>query len=427
MPGAVFEPTARHAAPHAAHAEPVAEFVVLSRKAVRVLPWWGISIAIHAVLLAIVLMIPRPPRGADEDSDATFAVTLRHQPAFDAGDVPVVEPTRRGVDVQRPDMAVPVESPDTTMQASQNPKGQNGSAPPRADDQGIVLDDPAGGGGSPTAQATGSSSIGVGSGARYGTGISTNLDETFGKDGADKANAAAAGKLTGDPFTRSLVNGLRLRTTERNVKVVDGDYDHGQLVMTALGLKHGAISANDLGLSVPDQEVRAIFYNCTGRPASATTLKNVERWVNEGGWLFTSDWQVDNIVEKAFPGYVKVLRTNSRPVMTPDTTITFTIAPGEHSLLSGLPKEEEKARWWLEDSSILFTIEKPEAVEVLAVSAELDRRYGSKYVAVTFKHGKGRVVHALGHMYQKEGNLRGAYAMQRLLLNFLYQAIKAGG
>jgi hypothetical protein len=48
-------------------------------------------------------------------------------------------------------------------------------------------------------------------------------------------------------------------------------------------------------------------------------------------------------------------------------------------------------------------------------------------VAVTFKHGKGRVVHALGHMYQKEGNLRGAYAMQRLLLNFLYQAIKAGG
>src|SRR5262249_45159030 len=161
------------------------------------------------------LMLPKPPRGENREDDATFAVTLRRTPAFDAGDVPVVEPSRRAVDVQRPDMAVPVDSPDTTMQTSTNPQGREGTPPPRADATGIVLDDP--GGGSPNAQTSGSSSIGVGSGARFGTGIATNLDESFGKGDADKANAAAAGKLTGDPFTRSLVNGLRLRTNERNV------------------------------------------------------------------------------------------------------------------------------------------------------------------------------------------------------------------
>ena len=112
-------------------------------------------------------------------------------------------------------------------------------------------------------------------------------------------------------------------------------------------------------------------------------------------------------------------------VMTPDTTITFTVAPGKHVLLAGLPPEAETSRWWLEDSSILFTVEKPAVVEVLAISKELETRYGSNVVAVTFPYGKGRVVHALGHMFQKEGNLRGAYAMQRLLLNFLYQAIRA--
>jgi hypothetical protein len=390
---------------------------------VRVLPWWGISVAIHAILLAIVMMLPKPPKSAGADEDATFAVSIRNAPQrFDTEDVPPVEMSRRGVDVQRPDMAVPVDSPDSTLPVSQNPKGQEGSSTQRNDDPGVVLDE---GGGNPWAQPNGSTAIGVGVGGRTGSGVATNLDDTFGKDDADKANAAAAGKLNGDPFTRSLVSGLRLRTNERNVKVVSGDYDHGELVMTALGLRSGSISANDIGLAVPDQEVRAIFYNCTGRPASATTLKNLERWVSEGGYLFTSDWQVDNIVEKAFPGFIKVLRTNTRPVMTPDETITFTIAPGNHPLLAGLPPEEEKARWWLEDSSILFTVEKPESVEVLAQSADLDRKHGSKFVAVTFKYGKGRVVHALGHMYQKEGNLRGAYAMQRLLINFLYQAIKA--
>jgi hypothetical protein len=411
-------------AAHRLHATvPAADFVVISRQAVRVLPWWGISIALHALLLAVVLMLPKPPRWTESDSDSTIAVTLRNTTRFEAENVPVIETSRRAVDLARPDMAVPMDTHDSTLPVSPNPKGRDGTGAPRAEDTGIVFDDPAGG--SPWAQPGGSSSIGVGSGVRFGTGVGSNLDETFGKDDAGRANAAAAGKLNGDPFTRSLVSGLRLRTTDRNVKVVSGDYDHGELVMTALGLGHGTIASDDLARNAPDQEIRAIFYNCTGRPASARTLENLERWVKEGGYLFTSDWGVENVVEKAFPGYVKSVRDGARLVMTPDETITFTIAPGKHQLLAGLPPEAETSRWWLEDSSILFSIVKPEAVEVLAVSADLERKHGSKFVAVTFPYGKGRVVHALGHMFQKEGNLRGAYAMQRLLLNFLYQAIKA--
>jgi hypothetical protein len=51
-------------------------------------------------------------------------------------------------------------------------------------------------------------------------------------------------------------------------------------------------------------------------------------------------------------------------------------------------------------------------------------KYGSPIVAVVFKHGRGTVVHAIGHLYQIEGNLRGAVAMQRLLVNFLYLATR---
>jgi pSer/pThr/pTyr-binding forkhead associated (FHA) protein len=407
------------------HHEPAADFVIVSRKAVRVLPWWGISIGLHAVLVGFVLMLPKSPERAQEDeSDGTIEVSLRRTPEFVAPEVPVVEQSRRAVDLARPEMSVPVDTPDSTLPASADPKGQGGrEGNTRVDDTGVVSDDASGG--SPWAAPGGSSAIGVGSGARFGSGTSTNMDETFGKDDAGRANAAAAGHLNGDPFTRALVNGLRLRTTAESVKVVAGDYDKCANVMTALGLQHGTLTAEDVAKSLPTQDVRVIFYDCTGRAPPKQTVEHIQRWVKEGGFLFTSDWGVDNVIDKAFPGYLKVMKTESgRQVMTPDTTITFTVAPGKHVLLAGLPPEAEKSRWWLEESSILFTIGRPEDVEVLAVSSELETRYGSKFVAVTFPFGKGRVVHALGHMFQREGNLRGAYAMQRLLLNFLYQAIR---
>lgn len=411
-----------HAIPHhAAHHEPAADFVVVSRRAVRVLPWWGISIALHAVLVGAVILAPKRPEQAHEESNGTIEVTIRRTPEFTPPEVPVVEPSRRAVDLARPDMAVAVDTPETTLPTSADPKGQGGREATRVDETGIVTDDA---GGSPWAAPGGSSAIGVGSGARFGSGTGTNMDETFGKDDAGRANAAAAGRLNGDPFTRALVNGLRLRTTAENVKVVAGDYDKCENVMTALGLQHGALTADEIGKVRPTQDVRAIFYDCTGKSAESKTLENLERWVKDGGFLFTSDWGVDNVIEKGFPGYLKVMRNGTRPVMTPDTVITFTVAPGKHTLLAGLPQEAETSRWWLEDSSILFTVARPDDVEVLAVSSDLESRFGSKVVAVTFPYGKGRVVHALGHMFQKEGNLRGAYAMQRLLLNFLYQAIR---
>ena len=64
------------------------------------------------------------------------------------------------------------------------------------------------------------------------------------------------------------------------------------------------------------------------------------------------------------------------------------------------------------------------AVEVLIESEDLKKRYGSKHVAVTFRFGKGRVFHMLGHFFQKEGNLRGAFSAQRLIANFLIAAVR---
>ena len=75
--------------------------------------------------------------------------------------------------------------------------------------------------------------------------------------------------------------------------------------------------------------------------------------------------------------------------------------------------------------NIALDLKHPKSVEILIESKELEMRHGSGIVAVTFPHGRGRVVHVLGHFFQKEGNLRGTVAMQRILLNFLYQALRS--
>jgi len=267
----------------------------------------------------------------------------------------------------------------------------------------------------------GESSIGLTPTAALGA----RLDSNFGKGDAGTANSLAARALHASPFSRNLLAGLRLRTSRVNVRVLGGEYDHCEDVLTSLGLEHDVLLPEELDLARPGAEIRAIFYNCTSKPLSPRALDHLERFVHAGGYLFTTDWGLENVLEQRFAQYVRTLRTQGRVVMTQDEIISFR-ATAAHPLLRGLPTGDAKSRWWLEDSSLLIDVVDRRAVEVLIESEDLHARHGSRPVAVTFRHGRGRVVHVLGHFFQKEGNLRGTVAMQRILLNFLYQSLRGG-
>ena len=51
----------------------------------------------------------------------------------------------------------------------------------------------------------------------------------------------------------------------------------------------------------------------------------------------------------------------------------------------------------------------------------LKQRFGSGNVAVEFRPKRGRVLHLMGHFYQKDGNHAGVVAMHRLIFNFLQE------
>ena len=129
----------------------------------------------------------------------------------------------------------------------------------------------------------------------------------------------------------------------------------------------------------------------------------VRDFVAQGGSLFTTDWALTHVVEKAFPG---VLAYNGRP--TADDVVRIEVCSHDNPFLDGVIEPGDDPLWWLEGSSYPIRIVDPSRVEVLLTSAELGRKYGEAPVAVLFKHGQGDVFHMISHYFLQRTELRDA-------------------
>jgi len=214
------------------------------------------------------------------------------------------------------------------------------------------------------------------------------------------------------------------RLDARDVLVVEGSYDHVETVLDLLGLKHECVSVKRLEKTRLEGR-RVLLINCSSEAPSLGTVERVRRFVEQGGYLLTTDWGIENVLRRAFPDYLKPIQRRGRNVITPNEVISIKAVARarRHFLLSGTTLADG-AKWWLEESSYPFEVLKPDEVDVLIDSDDLEKEYGSRAVAATFRYGKGRVFHMLGHFYQKEGNLKGTFSTQRLTANFVIAAIR---
>ncbi len=385
------------------------DFDRLVYRALRSAPWTLVSVVLHALVFAILAFVDLGLGGAPPPAEEVV-VALNAGATMDALD--------ERIDAAiTPDLAEDLEQPLPDLEDAPFTV----EAMPTTEDEESLED--------PFLMPTQLDAIAAGSPSEGNTSIGllptsiggVSMGSSFGKEQAGDANAAASNALRASPFARKLLRGLKLRTSRVTVRVLGGDYDQCESVLGTLGLEHDVLLPDELTLARPGREIKAIFYNCTPRPLTETALDHLEEWVREGGYLFTTDWGIEYVLDKRFAQYVRSLKRRGRWVMTDDETIDISVV-GEHPLLRGLPDSQRTSRWWLENSSILIDIVDPKRVDVLMESDTLESRHGSKTVAVTFQHGRGRVVHVLGHVFQQEGNLRGTVAMQRLLMNFLYRS-----
>ena len=205
---------------------------------------------------------------------------------------------------------------------------------------------------------------------------------------------------------------LLARITSKDVIVVKGRYDKVEDILTEMEIEHTMFN---YGIS-KDAYLRPnqiALVNCPGDDIHIPTITN---FVSMGGWLVTTDWALDKVIEPAFP------RTIRRIGSTHDDVVEIT--PCNSQITKGVV---DKSQFWLEASSHLIGIDDADSIKTLIKSEELKHRYQkSDVIMVGFNWGKGKVFHSISHFIlqkSKSGGtrLQDAYSSLVLLTNILAQ------
>ena len=188
---------------------------------------------------------------------------------------------------------------------------------------------------------------------------------------------------------------------QSEVIVSKGVHDYIEQVFNGIGLKHNLINPQQFEKIDLDPD-KIIFINCPGS-VSSKGLRNLVTFVENGGFLFTTDWALKHVIEPGFPGYIKY---NNRP--TGDEVVRVEILAEEDPFLQSLIGPNDDPQWWLEGSSYPIEIVNHKEVDILIKSKEIEKKYGESAVFVTFDYGKGKVYHMISHFYLQRAETRTA-------------------
>lgn len=94
--------------------------------------------------------------------------------------------------------------------------------------------------------------------------------------------------------------------------------------------------------------------------------------------------------------------------MTRDEVVGIQVNDPTNPIVAGFLPAAQHAdpQWWLESSSYPIEIVDQQRVRVLIKSNELDTKYKSYAVLITFDCGKGNVIHMISHFYLQRSETR---------------------
>lgn len=170
---------------------------------------------------------------------------------------------------------------------------------------------------------------------------------------------------------------------------VKGRWNDSSRTLKALGIPHERVGSGELK-DMPFDNVKVLIVDCAGT-VPRESLQRIRDFVARGGFLLATDWAIDNLVQKAFPGYVEYDgKKNEHPIYD-----AYAVNPDPILFANAVTN----AHWKMDEASRLMRVLKPGAVRVLARSRQLEKEDpGSQGVlAVTFPFGRGYVMHMVGH------------------------------
>ncbi|MBD3187719.1 hypothetical protein GF325_12865 [Candidatus Bathyarchaeota archaeon] len=232
-----------------------------------------------------------------------------------------------------------------------------------------------------------------------------------------------------------------VKAVEKHGKIlsIKGQYDDPNKVMkhTYAAVKDditpGKINKVDLN------KYDLVVVGCPGNEISSKYFIKFREFVEQGGWLLTTDWVLKTIVEPLFPGYI---RWNGEK--TGDVVVSCSITDPSHPFMDGVvdslksygkgkgkgpkstahPAMKQTFKWWLEDKSFPIDILRKNDVKVLIDSYEIKKKWGAAPVFVYFPFGQGVVAHFISHTHLQKGASKGKFASAIIITNLLDECIK---
>jgi len=191
------------------------------------------------------------------------------------------------------------------------------------------------------------------------------------------------------------------KVKDSSIIIVAGSYDKIEMVLDLIKIPYVLIQPQDVD-QIELKTDQILIVNCPGY-ISEFGLNKIKGFVQKGGFLFTTDWALLNVLEKIFPEYVKY---NQRP--TADDCVRVEVVDKKNKFLEGLfMGKDADPIWWLESSSYPIIIVDKNKVNVLVASKEMKEKYGESPIVILFRYGDGgTVLHMTSHYYLQRSELR---------------------
>jgi hypothetical protein len=181
-----------------------------------------------------------------------------------------------------------------------------------------------------------------------------------------------------------------------SVVVVRGSADHMEQVLTQAKVKFVAVDPAELPeLALNAKQV--LMVNCTG-DMSPEARERVRRFVAAGGFLYTTDHAVKQLIEPLFPNTIAYAGSTSEQVFPVKVRGT----DEDRGLLNSLGGNA-KEMWQTASGGFTFKVLDPQRVTVLMESPEMAKVFGSGAIAARFRYQDGQVIHVTGHFFTQPG------------------------
>jgi hypothetical protein len=181
------------------------------------------------------------------------------------------------------------------------------------------------------------------------------------------------------------------------VIVVRGSADHMEQVLTQAKVKFVAVNPEELP-DLPLNAKQVLMVNCTGT-MSPQARERVRRFVAAGGFLYTTDHAVHELIEQIFPNTIAWTGASTTERVFPVRVKGTDADRGLLSSLGGNAKEF----WQTAGGGFPFKVLDPKRVTVLMDSPEVAKAFGEGNIAARFRYEDGQVIHVTGHFFTQPG------------------------